>query len=329
MKRYLLTCCFILSAYVCLYAQSGEWKYKPMAEIFTDFHYNLTDTTCNTGFDLNRAYIGYQIFPGGNLSAKLIVNIGTPDDLAEGSEPRRYAYCREASLIWSDEKLTVSMGITGTRIFGFQQRFWGKRYIAKPYQAINGYGYVADLGVAVDYVFTKLLSADFTVMNGEGYSSLQSDNNLRTSLGLTLTPTDILTFRVYADMQKVNGLSQVVLIGFAGVKTKLLTLGGEVSSKSNIDLVKNHHAWGISGTGSINISENTEIFGRMDFISSVVLPDQALKWNYLNDGTFLIAGVQRTISGNAKIALNYQGMYPYSTRGIISDLIFVNALFKF
>lgn len=310
-------------------AQDQGTSGKPIAEIFTDFHYNFNDTSKYTGFDLNRAYLGYQFLPGSNLSGKIILNIGSPEDLAEGSEPRRYAFFREASMTWSNEKLIISMGITGTRIFEFQQKFWGKRYIANTYQSINGYGFVADLGILADYKFNEIFRADLTLMNGEGYSNLQADNNIRTSIGFTVTPSENIAFRIYGDIQRKEGIWQPLFIAFAGFKNSLVTIGGEVSYKSNIDLIRGHHVWGLSATGGINISEKTEIFARYDFISSVVMPNKILKWNYLKDGSFAIFGIQRTISPNVKIAIDYQGRYPYSSSGTITDLVYLNALFKF
>ena len=152
-------------------AQTTDQTGKPIAEIFTDFHFNFNDTTKHTGFDLNRAYLGYQFLTEGNLSGKIIVNIGSPDELAEGSLSRRYAYFREASLTWSNDRLNISFGITSTKLFEFQQKFWGKRYIAKPYQLINNYGFVADIGVVAEYKFSETIKADLSLMNGEGYKS--------------------------------------------------------------------------------------------------------------------------------------------------------------
>ncbi len=311
------------------YGQTTGSYGKPIAEIFTDFHVNFNDTTQHTGFDLNRAYLGYHFMPEGKISGKVIINIGTPDYLASGSIHRRYAYCREASLIWSEEKLTISLGITGTRIFEFQQKFWGKRYVANTYQSINGYGFIADLGIVIDYRFNDIWKADISVMNGEGYSDLQLDDNLRTSLGLTITPTQTVALRFYGDIQKRKELWQPVFVAFAGFKNDLITIGGEVSYKSNIDLIQGHHVWGISSTGGINLTDNIELFARYDFISSVVAVNDTLKWNYLKDGNFVIAGIQYILSPYAKVALNYQGRYPYSSDGMRTDMIFLNALFKF
>lgn len=312
-----------------VYGQNKEVNGRAITEIFTDFHVNLNDTIQKTGFGLNKAYLGYQFLPGGKFSGKIIVNIGSPEDLAPGSEPMRYAYFREASITYSDRNLTICMGITGTRLFEFQQRFWGKRYLAKPYQSINGYGFVADLGFAVDYKINDLLKADLTVMNGEGYSDIQLDNNVRSSLGLTITPGQNFAFRLYGDLQRAGGLWQLVLVEFAGYKNELFYFGGEVNYKSNTDLIKGHHAWGISATGGVNILNKTELFGRFDYVSSVIVPAETIKWNYLTDGSFIIGGIQYTFTENVKAALNYQGFYPYSTTGHVSDLVYFNALFKF
>lgn len=329
MNRTLLVLALLLLVTSAGYGQEPDISGKPIAEIFTDFHFNINDTTEHTGFGLNRAYLGYQFIPEGNVSGKVIINIGSPEDLAEGSTPRRYAYCREASLTWTHEKLSISMGITGTRIFAYQQKFWGKRYIANTYQSINGYGFIADLGIAADYIVNDWLSADFTLMNGEGYSNLQLDDNLRSSLGITITPARNLAFRLYGDIQCVEGLWQPVFVGFAGFKNDLITIGGEVSYKSNLDLIRGHHVWGLSATGGINLTEKTGLFVRYDYRSSVIPEGEIQKWNYLKDGTFAVAGFQYSFSQNIKIALNYQGEYPYSTTGTSTDMIYLSTLFRF
>jgi hypothetical protein len=309
--------------------QTTEVRGKPIAEIFTDFHLNLNDTTEKTGFGLNRAYLGYEFLPEGSFSGKVILNLGSPEDLPAGAEPRRYAFIREASITWSGKDLTISMGITGTRIFVYQQKFWGKRYIAKPYQAINGYGFVADLGVAVDYKISDLIKVDLTIMNGEGYNDIQLDNNIRTSAGINITPGENLVFRLYGDIQQVENLWQPVFIAFAGFRNDLLYFGGEASYKSNIDLSRGHHVWGISATGGFNLNPKTELFGRFDYVTSVVMPDDILKWNFHNDGNFVIAGVQYSFNQYVKAAFNYQGRYPWAPGGLISDLFYLNAIFRF
>ncbi|MGD0342850.1 MAG: hypothetical protein ABSA76_14200, partial [Bacteroidales bacterium] len=112
MKKILPVMVFAFLIIQAGYPQSAVQPGKPIAEIFTDFHLNLNDTSAHTGFNLNRAYLGYQFMPGGKFTGKIILNVGSPEDLAPGSTPRRYSFFREASFIWSDGKLSITGGIT-------------------------------------------------------------------------------------------------------------------------------------------------------------------------------------------------------------------------
>jgi hypothetical protein len=311
------------------YSQSIEPTGKPITEIFTDFHLNLNDTSGHTGFSINRAYFGYQFNPDDKFSGKIILNICSPEDLAPGSIPHRYSFFREASLSWSDGELSVTGGITGTRMFQFQQTFWGKRYVANTYQSLNGYGLVADLGVVVEYKFNDIVTADYTLMNGEGYSEIQLDNSLKNSLGMTITPNSNVAIRLYTDIIRKNGIWQQLAIAFVGFKNDRLTIGGEISFKSNTDLIKGHHLYGLSTTGGVNLTKKTEFFMRYDYAASVRVPGDVLPWNNMKDGSLLIGGIQFTLSPNVKIAVDYQGNYPYEVASGKAGLLYVNALFKF
>lgn len=310
-------------------AQDKEIKGKPVVEIFTDFHHITKGDSVNTGFGISRAYFGYSFIYDSKFTATLILDAGNPAELATGSKQRRYAHYREASISYTGNKLTVAMGITGTKIFNFQQKFWGKRYVANTYQSLYGYGYVADLGIVATYRFNDIFEADMTLMNGEGYSNYQVDNDVKVSAGVTITPNEHIAIRMYGDSQKKNGIVQNTLVGFAGYRAKLFYLGAEVSFKSNLDLTDGHHAWGISSTGGINISEKTELFARFDYGSSVVPEFEELEWNFHHDGSLVIGGLQYTFNEVVKASLNYRAFIPVYYLDQITDGIYLNALFKF
>jgi hypothetical protein len=328
-KRNLTLLLALFPLFHVTHSQSLENPGKPIVEIFTDLHVNLNDTSKTSGFGLNRAYFGYKFFPVNNFSATVILNIGTPEDLPLASVHRRYAYFREASVSYEKESLRISFGITSTRYFNYQQKFWGKRYIANTFQALNGYGIVADLGVVVDYKFSDLISGDITVMNGEGYSELQLDNGVKTSAGFTMTPSKQLSVRFYSDVTKQNGIWQSTFMSFAGFRNDLFTIGAEVNYKTNIDLEDGHNAWGISGTGTLSLSEKYEIFTRYDYSASVTASYDTNYWNYLLDGNLFIAGLQYIFNPNVKIAFDYQEKIPYDTDLPSTSMIFINASFKF
>jgi hypothetical protein len=330
MKRLLIPVLIVFIYHPILMSQETEIKGKPIVEIFTDLHYNLKKDTLNTnGFSLNRAYFGYDFTLDKNFSTSVIIDIGNPLDLALGSKSRRYAHFREASLKYSFENLTITAGITGTTIFSYQQKFWGKRYIANTYQSINGYGFVADLGLFANYKFNDKVSADASLTNGEGYSTIQLDNSLKTSIGLTITPFKSMAIRLYSDLMKKDGVFQNTLVGFIGFRSELFYIGGEASFKSNLDLTEGHHAWGVSSTGGINITKRNELFARIDYSTSVILTGDYSGWNYEKDGTFLVTGIQHIFNNYIQAALNYQSYYPIDDTRNKSHYIFLNLRVKF
>ena len=327
--RILLLFLFSLLLWPAGAAQDQTGTGKPVAEIYTDFHYSPGDTLSTSGFGINRAHLGYYYNAGNSLTALVMVNIGIPEELAKGSIPRRYAYFKEASIAYTTEKLKINFGMVSTRIFNTQQGFWGKRYLGPEYQVLYNYGSVADVGIVIDYKLSNLVKVDFSLINGKGYSNIQFDNSLKTAFGITLSKTDKLIFRLYGDMMKPNGVLQTVLIGFAGIKNNRFSLGIEESYKSNSDMIKGHSTWGFSTTGAIFISDKSEIFVRYDNSASSVVPEEKLPYFYNLDQVYLIAGIQHTFNKNLRIAINYRGTDPSDAKKRFTNGYFVNAHFKF
>ena len=328
MKKILLLAAFVIYTCQSLVGQNDNIVSRPVAEIFTNFHYNLNSDSTTSGFDIKRAYLGYSYSVDEHFSGTLVVDIGNPEDLAHGSVSKRYASFREASINYEDEKLSISLGIVSTKIFAFQQRFWGKRYIAKPFQGLNGYGNVADLGVIATYTVSENFEFDLSLMNGKGHSDLQLDNSLKAQAGIIFSPLKHLYFRGYADYMRRNDVSQVTLVGFCGFKTERFYTGAELSYKSNLDLTESHNAWGFSSTSGVNIARRTEYFFRYDYSTSVIPAGELVQWNYLKDGSTMITGIQYTFNRNLKMALDYQSFYPAARTGRVSKFIFLNAIFK-
>lgn len=329
MKRLIVLVIFITALFNLAFSQLSVNQGKPVGEFFTDFHINLDDSTKTSGFGINRAHLGYTYCPAEHFITTVIVSIGSPEDLASGSVPKRYAYFREASIAYVKDNLTVNFGMVSTRIFDFQQRFWGKRYLGPEFQATYGYGSVADLGVVLDYKISDAIKIDFSLLNGEGYTNIQADNNLRSAIGMTLTTQSKFSARLYADITGPNGVLQNTFIAFAGIKRDHLSIGGEASYKTNIDLVSGHDAWGLSATGAYIFDAKSEIFLRYDYMSSVTMPGEFQQWCYKKDGTYMIAGFQRSIGSILKLALNFRHSQPYSSAYKSTNAIYLNALVKF
>jgi hypothetical protein len=328
MKKILFTLIIIFPSCLMLNSQTIISQGKPVAEIFTDFHYSIDDTSKMTGFGMSRAHLGYHYTPEGDFSALIMINIGTPEDLADGSVPKRYAFFREASIAYKKEKVTVNFGMVSTRYADFQQGFWGKRYLGPEYQAAYGYGSVADLGVVVDYRLSDLLKFDASLLNGKGYTNIQVDNSLKTAFGLNFSTSNNIFIRLYGDLMRTQGVLQNTLIGFAGIRNSIFSIGVEGSHKTNLDLTKGHDVWGLSSTASIFLNKKTEIFARYDYAASVKVPEEVLHWDYLKDATYFIGGIQRTLNDYLQIALNYRRTNPYNPGQKTTNAIYVNAHFK-
>lgn len=329
MKRIIPALLIILFIIPSVNAQLSQIPGKPIVEIFTDFHYTPGDTTKYTGFGINRAYIGYNYTPQGNFSTEIILNIGTPEELAPGAAPKRYAYFREAAGIYTKDKLTINFGIVSTRTFDFQQGYWGKRYLNPEFQATYGYGSVADLGVVIDYRINDIIKVDFSLLNGKGYTNVQYDNSLKTAGGITITTPQKLTVRLYGDAMKPGGVWQTTMIGFGGYKNDHFSFGAEASYKTNLDLIQGHDVWGISATGSIFLNQKSELFARYDYASSRVIAESNQQWDYSKDNTYFIGGFQHIFSENVMVALNYRRANPYDPAKKTLNSIYLNARFKF
>ncbi|HEX2974714.1 MAG TPA: hypothetical protein VHO68_02160 [Bacteroidales bacterium] len=328
MKKRLLFIVVSLFTAQYIFSQSAQ-SGKAVAELFTDFHYMINDTVRTTGFGINRAYIGYNYTPEGPFSGSMILNIGSPEELAAGAKHRRYPFFREASLSYTKDKLKMSFGITTARATIFQQNFMGKRYIADNFQSKNAYCYVADMGFVLDYTINNRVKVDFTVMNGEGYSELQLDNSVKTSAGINIVPFTNSVIRLYYDIDHPNNIWQSLSMIFLGYKNQNINFGAEAAYKTNLDKTNGHDAWGYSATCAVKVANRTELFGRYDHSTSTVLNGEVIGWNLKNDGDLGIFGIQYTFNQYAQFALDYQGIFPDNPLLRNSNGIFLNAHFKF
>jgi len=281
-------------------------------KIFSNFHTSGSDIGNTNAFEVNRAYLGYNIDLDKNFSAAIKLDIGNPTDFKTDKATtltvgRRFAFFKNAFLQYKYENLKVQFGIADAFQFKVQENFWGFRYIYASFQDANKFGSSAELGVFATYKFTDWLTADYSLNNGEGYGSVQAaDDNLKNTLGVTINPIKPLTLRVYGDKYSTSDSSQTTLATFAGVKFDKFTLSGEYNRQWNNALVKGHDFSGYSFYGTYNIIKKLKVLGRYDHLESVVLEGKTDPWNLAKDGDFLIGGFEYTPIMNVNLALNYQ-----------------------
>jgi hypothetical protein len=155
--------------------------------VFSNFHYQLNAEN-ESAFEVQRAYLGYTYLLTENYSINIKLDIGSPEQESPYDILKRYAYFKNAELIYNYQKLTINAGLIDLYHFKIQEKYWGHRYIYKSFQDKHKFGNSADLGVSASYKFNNFFAADITVMNGEGYNQLQTDNSYKSALGFTVKP---------------------------------------------------------------------------------------------------------------------------------------------
>lgn len=164
-----------LFACIAIYSQGQdvkkeEPKGKAIVQMFGNFHSNFVSENNNSGFELERSYLGYEYKLGDGLSVKGVMDIGKSSDV---TDYQRLVYIKNAMISWKSGNLILNGGLISTTQFNFQEKFWGYRYILKSFQDQYKFGSSADLGISASYKFSNLISADAIIVNGEGYKKIQ------------------------------------------------------------------------------------------------------------------------------------------------------------
>ena len=335
--KNLLTFGFIFSISLIVFTVSAqEQKEKthpfaagqPIGVVFADLYSGISNGSNPSGFEVTRAYLGYQFLMEKQFSAKIELDIGSPNDVSEFSLLRRFAYFKEAYLQYAKNKFNVKFGIIPTQQFKLQESIWGHRYIYKSVIDQERMGTSSDLGVSVSYKIADYISLDLSLMNGEGYSSVQVDNAFKTGLGVTLNPWKGLILRWYADAVSKKDI-EVLFVNFIGYEiTDKLYAGMEYDIKFNYAFVENANRYAFSTYATYNFTKNWQIFARFDKTTSNIINNESVPWDLPADGSAIIAGVQYSPISRVKIALDYQDWYPLAENLANESFIYLNLYFS-
>jgi len=327
MKRILISMAFI-AIYLSSFAQKQEEKKKfqikghPIVTVFANYHAGIGRANQESGFALDRAYLGYQFSLTEKLGGKVVFDMGSTK--VSGSELERVAYVKNAMLTWKTGNFSLDFGLIGLEQFNVQEKFWGYRYIMKSFQDEYKFGSSADMGILGKYKFTQWLSADITISNGEGYKKLNGDNKYRYAAGVTVTPLKSLTLRAYYDLASKNvedddTKDQQNLACFAGYKHELFSIGAEYNQMFNTKYKEDQNQSGLSIYSTVKLEEQFNIFGRYDKLSSKE------DWNNA-DGQRILVGIQYAPIKQLKIAPNFSIWNPRD--GKSNTFVYLNIEFK-
>ena len=219
------------------------------------------------------------------------------------------AFVKNAFLKYSIDKLVINFGLISTTQFSVQERAWGNRYIAKSFQDEFCFNSSADLGISAAYQISEILSVDAIVVNGEGYKNIQADSTFRTGAGITLKPLKNLTARVYYDFSnKVNTQSSIA--GFLGYENDKFSVGAEYMVQLQPKFVSDRSWNGTSIYSKLNITDNLNVFGRYDRLTSNTVEGETTNWNLEKDGQWYIIGFEYSPVKGVKLAPNFKGWNP-------------------
>ena len=241
---------------------------KPVVTIFSNVHTGIKSAGDESGFGLERCYLGYEYQFTKELKAKAVYDMGTSK--VAGSDLERIGYVKNAFVQYSKGNFTTSFGLIGMELFNVQEKFWGNRYLKKSFLDEYKYGSSADMGITGKYSFGKMASVDATISNGEGYKKLNVDDCFRYGLGLTFNPVKMLTLRAYADrydcpqIDTLDLKAQSTLALFAGIKTDILAFGCEYNYMWNSKFANNSDLFGFSAYTNVTISDKWQGILRYD-----------------------------------------------------------------
>ncbi len=284
---------------------------KPFATIFTNYHHGVSGSaTEEAAFELTRAYLGYEYTFSPEYYGKINVDVGSPNDLSPYAKARRYAYFKNAYLRYTKTDFKIDFGLIDMRQFKLQEEIWERRYLMKTLADEYQLGQSADLGVNLYYKFAGWIEADFTVSNGEGYSSIQTDDIFKYSFGPTISFPQNFKTRLFYEFTKKNITESTITIFSTYDFRKILNVAGEVILRTNEKWKKDHNRFGLSVYGKYTIFKKYQLFARYDRITSNILEGKINPWNLANDGTALVGGIQYQPIAKIKMALNYHDWYP-------------------
>ncbi len=282
---------------------------KPEVRIFTSLNSAFTDGENHTKFDVTRAYLGYNYNFTKNLSGRVVYDAANPTvGKLQFTGMLKFAYLK-----YQTDKWTISGGMIALPEYDFGDKKWGYRYVFKT--AHEGYGFApaADLGLSVGYKIAPWLSADVTLMNGEGFRVNEADSTLKKAAGLTIIPVKNFSLRCYYDDMGRNSDRQQTVEVITAYENKGYVISAVYNYQKNNNMMAGHDYQVLSFNGNIPVKDKIKIFGRFDYLYSETVEDEEDPWNQAKDGRLYLIGVDIAIAPGIHISPNYQGWQPAGT----------------
>jgi len=309
---------------------------KIIARSFFDYSQGFGHVNNESGFDITRAFLGYNYKITPTIQAQVIIDGAS----GRNSDGNLEVYLRNAFVNWNDKGFDVSVGEIGLLQFSVQEGYWKHRYVLKSFQDLNKMAPSVDLGITAKYKFNDYISADISLTNGEGYKKVVRNSSTRYAGGINLYPIKNTIFRVYADIYnegedmrdklpdgvaEVKYKDQKTLSLFAGYQDERISGGLEYNRVFDKGFIENKDYYGYSAYASIKTASKWRIYARYDLMDSKNPAAFETPWNDL-DGQLMIAGVEFQPFKQLKMSPNFRNIN--ADRGKSEQYLFINFEFN-
>lgn len=324
MKRIYLIINLIVTLGIIHVQAQDSLDFKPSGKViargFLDYSTGFGEANDKRGFDITRAFLGYEYKITRTLSAKVIIDGAS----SKSSSSDIDVHLRNVVVNWKDKGLEINAGLTSLLQFGIQEKYWMHRYVMKSFQDEYKMAPSVDLGATINYTFNPYISADISLTNGEGYKKVKKDNSMRYAAGLSLHPIKNTILRIYADIYnddktqrdaspsediEVKYKDQYTLSLFAGYQDKNISLGAEYNRVYNKGFIDNKDYYGYSFYTSAKLAKKWRLFGRYDLMDSSSPSSFTSPWNSF-DGQLMMIGAEFQPLKQLKIAPNFRSLNP-------------------
>jgi len=336
MKRTYLTLCLLITFAIGTSKAQDSLAFKPSGKViargFLDYSTGFGHANDERGFDITRAFLGYNYKITRSLSAQVIIDGASGKTASDGLE----VHLRNVVVNWNDKNLNINAGLTNLMQFSIQEKYWMHRYVMKSFQDEYKMAPSVDLGATIEYTFNPYISADFSLTNGEGYKKVKKDNSMRYAAGLSLHPIKNTILRVYADIYNddetrrdalpsdvtdANYKDQYTLSLFAGYQDKSISFGAEYNRVYNKGFIEKKDYFGYSFYTSVKLASKWRTFARYDLMDSSAPSVFTSPWNDL-DGQFMMIGAEFQPLKQLKIAPNFRNIN--ADRAKSEQYLFIN-----
>lgn len=306
-------------------------------------------------FALGRAYVTVKSKLSDFTSVRITTDLRSTDH--DGKE-RYDIILKYGYLDWkpafANGKMFLRIGLQPTQYIDYQNKLWGRRYLAKTISDMNKFLTSADLGMSVNIPLgekgkTGVVSA--TVFNGTSYTNLEEQNkhkdlNLFARLNPVQSNSDFANSALVA--QFYQGVQNRDITGdesASDYKNQLISFGGLLAYRNTFEFGSdlNWHtmgygqgasdstASGLSFHGTIFFEDMVEegsllrtlnLFGRVDLNDPNTDVDE-------DGNTYLIAGIECSPTKGFKASINFRSTSYQADDVTTEKQMFFNTLFKF